>query len=219
MDLIRSSKTKFDLSVPEIIRLTKAGVPDEVIEQMRDPAAPPKPKPEQPPPSGGGRREPRVVVDLGKGFGIPPGLPQFGPIPGQAPPGMMMLYGGLPISLTLMDDVPLEPQAGMPIRFRVEQDLRIGPAVMIAKGATVTGEIVLGKPSAAGRAAMPSFKLTTVDATDGTKIKVRASPGRNPQRNEQPVEASGYKYKEALAPAGTKYIGYIDGDQPVIVRK
>src|SRR5205807_799696 len=30
MQLIRTSKTKFDLSVPEIIRLTKAGVPDEV---------------------------------------------------------------------------------------------------------------------------------------------------------------------------------------------
>ena len=61
--------------------------------------------------------------------------------------------------------------------------------------------------------------MNTVEATDGTKIKVRSSPGRNTQRNEQPVETPGYKYKEALAPAGTKYMGYIDGDQAVSVKK
>jgi hypothetical protein len=219
MDLIRSSKTRFDLSVPEIIRLTKAGVPDDVIALMRDPTAPPKPKPEPPPsgpPLGGGRREQRVIVDMARG-GFPAGLPGFPPV--QGPPGSAMIYGGLPISLTLLDDIPLEPQAGMPLRFRVEQELRLGPGVMIAKGATVTGEIVLGKPGAKGRAAGPGFKLSTVDAVDGTKIKVRASPGRNSQRNEQPVETPGYKYKEALAPAGTKYIGYIDGDQAVVVKK
>ena len=79
--------------------------------------------------------------------------------------------------------------------------------------------VVPGKPGATGRAARPGFKLTTVEAIDGTKLKVRASPGRNGQRNEQPVEVPGYKYKEALAPAGTKYMGYIDGDQTVVVKK
>ena len=34
---IRSSKTRFNLSVPEVIRLSKAGVPDAVIEAMRNP--------------------------------------------------------------------------------------------------------------------------------------------------------------------------------------
>lgn len=38
-------------------------------------------------------------------------------------------------------------------------------------------------------------------------------------RDEWPVETPGYKYKEALAPAGTKYMGYIDGDQAVAVKK
>ena len=215
MDLIRSSKTKFDLSVPEIIRLTKAGVPEEVIGQMRDPLAPPKPKPEpppardEPPPGRGGRREQRVVVDMGRGLGSIPGMPPMPPfVSAQAPPGSVMLYGGLPLSLTLIDDIPLEPQPGMPLHFRVEQDLKVGGSLVISKGATVTGEILVAKPR-------PRFKLNPVDATDGTKIKVRASPGRNSQRNEQPVETAGYKYKEALAPAGTKYMGYIDGDQPV----
>jgi len=219
MELIRSSKTKFDLSVPEIIRLTKAGVPEEVIEQMRDPTAPPKPKPEPPgpePPPGGRRGQQRVIVDMAKG-GMPPGFPGFPPV--QVPPGSMMIYGGMPISLTLMDDIPLEPQAGTPLRFRVEQEVKFGPGIGIAKGAIVTGEIVLGRSNATGRAARPGFKLGTVDAIDGTRIKIRATPGRSAQRNEQPVETPGYKYKEALAPAGTKYFGYVDGDQVVVVRK
>jgi hypothetical protein len=38
---IRASKTNFDLSPAEVIRLSKAGVPAEVIEAMRDPTPPP----------------------------------------------------------------------------------------------------------------------------------------------------------------------------------
>jgi serine/threonine protein kinase len=216
---IRSSKYKFDLSVPEVIKLTKAGVPEEVIEVMRDPTKPPKtPPPPEPgpqgPPPGAGRKEQRIPIDMGKGF------PSMGRGPAREIPAMLgkfMLAGGMPVSLMLMDDIPLEPPAGMPLRFRVEQDLRIGPMLLIAKGAVVTGEIVETRSS--GRPGRPGFKLLTVDAADGTKMKLRASPGRNSQRNEQAVEVPGYKYKEALAPAGTKYIGYVDGDQPVSVKK
>src|SRR5262249_38122376 len=46
---IRASKTKFDFSVPEIIKLAKAGVPEEVVDVMRDPTAPPKAVPAPPP--------------------------------------------------------------------------------------------------------------------------------------------------------------------------
>ncbi|HEX4274932.1 MAG TPA: serine/threonine-protein kinase [Bryobacteraceae bacterium] len=40
---IRAAKTNFNLSTPEIIRLSKAGVPSEVLEAMRDPHAAPAP--------------------------------------------------------------------------------------------------------------------------------------------------------------------------------
>ncbi len=40
---IRTSKTNFDLSASEVIRLSKAGVPPDVIEVMRNPSAPPPP--------------------------------------------------------------------------------------------------------------------------------------------------------------------------------
>jgi len=210
VSLIRSSKTKFDFSVPEIIRMTKAGVPEQVIEVMRDPAAPPKPAtpepaagPPPPTPTPGPREH--VLELLGRGFN-----------PGG--PGKGVVYGGLPLMLTLLDDIPRDPQEGMPLRFRVEQDLKLGPSPFVAKGAVVTGEIVYMKTSS-GRSPRPGFKLSTVQAADGTKLKVRASPGRNSQRNEQPVEVPGYTYKESLAPAGTRYMGYIDGDQPVGIKK
>jgi serine/threonine protein kinase len=213
MSLIRSSKSKFDFSVPEIIRMTKAGVPDEVIEVMRDPNAPPKPSPpdfgprRQPDPGGG--RE-RVTIDMGRGLINIPGF--------TSTTGKATIYGGLPLSLVLLDDIPVQPQEGMPLHFRVDQELRLGPAALIAKGAAVTGEIVFMK-SNSGRPPRVAFKLSTVEAADGTKLKVRASPGRNSQRNEQPVEVPGYTYKESLAPAGTKYIAYIDGDQTIAVKK
>ena len=51
---IRASKTKFDLSTAEIIRLSKSDVPAAVIEAMRNPSAqgnrPPATAPEAPPP-------------------------------------------------------------------------------------------------------------------------------------------------------------------------
>ncbi len=38
LDHIRASKTNFNLSTAEVIRLSKAGVPDAVIQAMRDPS-------------------------------------------------------------------------------------------------------------------------------------------------------------------------------------
>ena len=137
----------------------------------------------------------------------------------QAPPGSVMVYTGLPLSLTLADDVPLQPAAGAPLRFQVDKELRFGSTVAIAKGAIATGEVVIPRLGVQGRAGRLGFKLLTVEATDGTKLKIRAWPGHNPDRNVQTLETPGYKYKEVLVPAGAKYLGYIDGDQPVAVKQ
>jgi serine/threonine-protein kinase len=219
MSLIRSSKTRFDMSVPEIIKLTKAGVPDEVIEVMRDPTAPPKPAPgpEPPPQEGrGGRRDQRVIVDLGRAMSA---VGTHLPFPTEASSGSIMVYGGLPVSLTLVDDIPLDPPAGMPLHFQVDQDLRLGPNLIVAKGAAASGEIVIPGGQAKERGAGAAFKLISVTAADGSKMKIRASPGRNTDRNQRPVATLGYKYKEVLAPAGTRYIGFIDNDQPFAAKK
>ena len=209
MSEIRASKTKFDLSVPEVIRLTRAGVPEEVIEVMRDPSAPPKAPSFPPgiPPDTQGKRA-RVFAELGRG-GAPDGRGQ-----GR----QVTLFGGLPVPLILMDEIPAQPQVGMPLHFQVDEDVRIGPMLLIAKGAVVAGEIASTRPSAGGRGTRATFKLTTVEAADGTKVKLRAAPGRVSERNDFMVPGAG-RGPDAMAPAGTKFLGYIDGDQAVGVRR
>ena len=55
-------------------------------------------------------------------------------------------------------------------------------------------------------------------AVDGTKVKVKASPGRS-DKNEHNIEPSGHRGKESLAPAGSSYLAYFDGEQTVAVKK
>ena len=63
------------------------------------------------------------------------------------------------------------------------------------------------------------FRLMEADAVDGTKLKVKAGPGRHSDRNEWRIEPPGHRGKESLAPKGSSYLAYFDGDQTVAVKK
>jgi serine/threonine-protein kinase len=183
---IRSApRTRFTLSTPEIIRLTKAGVPPAVIETMRDPGLPATPAEVKLPDV-----ETRSVT----------------------------LIGGVPFEIELTADVPNNPEPGAPLQFRAKQDFSMAGAVVIAKGALVTGEVTEGKKGILGRAGKPSYRLNEVEAVDGSKIKLRTAPG-NSDRTERPIEPPGRRDKNVLAPAGTAYLAYIDGDQTVHVKQ
>ena len=196
---IRASRTRFDLSTSQIIKLSKAKVPPAVIEVMRNP-------------------KPATPVDA-PAVGAPP----VAPAPPTAPAGttkQVPILGGIPFEITLMEDVPNEPAPGMPLHFQATKDYLVSGAVVIAKGAPVTGEILaVGKKNILGRGGKPMFRLMTVDAVDGTKLKIKASPGRTPDKNERNIEPPGHRGKENLAPAGSDYLAYFDGDQTVAVKK
>jgi serine/threonine-protein kinase len=200
---IRSSKTNFNLSTSEIIRLTKAGVPEQVVEAMRNPAPPVRSEP------------PSVPIP-----GLPEGIPVVPKI-ARADANSVWVIGGLPFGITLMEDVPLNPEPGKALHFQATRDFRIGGAVVIAKGAAVTGEILdPGKKNILGRGGKPVFRLIQADAADGTKLKVTAKPGRRSDGlGEHSLEPPGRRDKELVAPAGAEYLGYIDGDQLVTVKK
>ena len=176
-------KTRFDLSTPEIIRLTKGGVGPDVIEAMRSPGTP-----------------------------LPPAAK-----PSETRP--VTVVAGLPVFITLLADVPNDPDPGMPLRFQVKQALTVGGAIVIAPGATVTGEIAGVKKGILGRGGKQMFRLLTVAAIDGSSVKLRAAPGKNADRTEQTIEPPGRRDKSLLAPAGTTYIGYIDGEHTVQVKQ
>ena len=90
--------------------------------------------------------------------------------------------------------------------------------VVIAAGATVGGEVAGVKRGILGRGAKPTFRLMSVTAVDGAKIKLRAVSGAN-DKPERVLEPPGRRDKSVLAPAGSTYLAYIDGDQTVQVKR
>jgi hypothetical protein len=129
------------------------------------------------------------------------------------------VLGGVPFEITLMEDVPNDPAEALPLHFQASKDYHVDGAVVIAKGAAVTGEVLAaGKKGLLGRG-KPMFRLMTADAVDGTKLKVKAAPGRSSEKNERNIEPPGHRGKESLAPAGSSYLAYFDGDQTVAVKK
>jgi hypothetical protein len=185
---IHSSRTNFNLSTAELIRLTKAGVPEQVLEAMRSPT---------PAPAKSAISDASVVGNKS-----------------------VWVVGGVPFSITLMEDVPLDPEPGRMLRFQASRDFTISGTLVIAKGAAVAGEVVdAGKKGLLGtgiRGGKPAFRLTQADAADGTKLKVAARPSRHSDgKGIQAIEPPGHRRKDLLAPAGTEYLAYIDGDQYV----
>jgi len=129
----------------------------------------------------------------------------------------------MPFVMNLDQDVPADAPEGQTLKFTVTQPLQIGDKIIIPKGATVTGAVMGekgGKFLGIGGHKL-TFRLAQVDAADGKKLAVRAIPSK---RADAPAirpfdTGKGAKSKGFAALEGTTYIGYIDGDQVVAVRK
>jgi serine/threonine-protein kinase len=130
----------------------------------------------------------------------------------------------LPFVINLAQDVPSDAPEGQELQFTVSEDLRVGDKTVIAKGASVTGVVAgeSGKKKFLGIGGHKlTFRLTQAEAVDGRKLTVRAMAGKS---EDGPTirtfeTGKGSKSKGYAALQGTVYIGYIDGDQIVAVRK
>ena len=250
---IRSSKTNFNLSTEEVIRLSKAGVSAQLIEAMRNPkavpsissssgtsgartseakqsagqpsatvksAAPPQPSPAASLPGTASTNPATASVPVKPPPPVPPPVKDVPRATTQ-----VSVPDGLPFRVFLIGDVAATAQPDQSIKFMVVDGLQVGDAVVIAKGATVTGTVVdeAGKKFLGmGGGLKLRFRMLTAEAVDGQKLKVRAlavrrSPDGLVARQFQTLR--GPKNKEMAAENGTEYIGYIDGDQVVTVRK
>ncbi len=209
---IRASKTRFDLSNAGIIQLSRGGVTASVIEAMRHPAsaAPtatavePVPSPVAAPSSLAPAAEPAAAT---------PSLRATQQVP---------VLGGVGFEIVLTQEVPADPVPGTLLHFRASKDVLAGGAVVIAKGAAVTGRVLERTKKnliIVKRDGKPMFALSDVVAVDGTRLKVKASPGRSGEKNEHNIEPPGHQGKDSLAPAGAAYQAFFDGDQTVAVKK
>ena len=132
------------------------------------------------------------------------------------------LGDAVPFKIALAQDVTLLAQEHEPLIFRAAEDVKAGDVVVIAKGATVTGEIVNGNGKKfLGLGSRMTFKLNTAESVDGQKIPVRASATRRADGpTVRAVDTGKYsKPKEMAAVTGTDYVAYVDGDQTITVHK
>jgi hypothetical protein len=155
----------------------------------------------------------------------PPVAAPVAPPPKPAPviTTPVMVSDALPFVMTLDQDVPADATDGQALRFTVTQPLQVGDKTVVAKGATVTGAVTgeAGKKFLGIGGKKLTFRLAQADAVDGRKLAVRAMAGKNqdgptirPFDTGKASKAKGY-----AALQGTTYIGYVDGDQVVAVKK
>ena len=111
----------------------------------------------------------------------------------------------------------------MPLHFQASKDVLAGGAVVIAKGAAVTGEVLEpGKKNlilGSATESLPS-RSTEVTAVDGSKLKVKASPGRS-RREERAKHRASRTSRQGFAGARRQLPTWriFDGDQTVAVKK
>ncbi len=241
LSTLRSAPNKFNLSATEVIRLSKAGVPLNVIEGMRDPKSIP---PQKVPPR---------TVDVAKvgtapannakgapGAPVPPNTPaapvaaspqaqqSAAPVPVASAPAAaepvatakapaagahIVLPDGSPFPIVLSADVPEDAKPGLALHFTVKNDVKIGGETVIHKGAAATGEVTQGKRTF-GKMQM---KLTSVTGADGKTYKIRALSARSNKSQERPVDTGAKTPNKVQATAGTDYIAYADGDLSIAV--
>jgi hypothetical protein len=122
--------------------------------------------------------------------------------------------------LTLSANIPNDPEPGSALKFTVKQDVVVSGATVIAAGTAVTGAVAGVKKGLPFRGSKPTYRLISVNAVDGTTITLRATPGTGTgDKAERVIEPPGRKDKTLLAPAGTEYVGYVDGAHAIAVRK
>jgi serine/threonine-protein kinase len=200
-------KRKFELSTQEVIRLTRAGASPAVLEAMRNPVQ--SVPVAEAPPSRTLVPAPAAVTEA-----APPKLV----VPPPTETKVFTLSNGLPVAIQLAADVPADPDPGTPLKFTLKGAFNVNGTTVLAAGAPVIGEVAGVKKGLLGRGAKPTYRLISVASVDGSKIALRAVPAKS-DKMERVLEASGKHDKSLTAPAGTEYVGYIDGAQTVTIRK
>lgn len=241
LSTLRSAPNKFNLSATEVIRLSKAGVPLNVIEGMRDPKSIPPQK--VPPRTVEVAKVGAAPANNAKGVPGAPVTPNTPAVPAAATPqpqqaaapvpvavtpaapepavaakaapggAHVVLPDGSPFPIVLSSDVPEDAKPGLTLHFTVKSDVKIAGEVVIHKGAAATGEISQGKRTF-GKMQM---KLTSVTGADGKTYKIRALSARSNKNQERPVDTGAKTPNKIQATAGTDYIAYADGDLSVAV--
>src|SRR5207344_925372 len=126
----------------------------------------------------------------------PSGTPAVRPAPqAVSETKQVAVLSGLPVKIVLATNVPNDPEPGTTLKFTVKEDFVVNSSIAIASGATVTGEVAGIKKGILGRGGKSTFKLIAAEGVDGTKIPLRATPGKEGEKSERVIEPPNRKDK------------------------
>lgn len=195
---IRNSKTHFDLSTPELIRLSKANVPEDVIAAMRMPSSVVQPK----------------IQAAGS---VSPGTQS-----------VIKLPDGEKIRLVLAEDISsATANVGDRITFTVAEDFKVGDTTLITKGAQAVGSITEAKKKGMlGRGGKLNMQMEHVKAVDNQNIRIRATAAREGDDQTGKTVAvfvlAGpfavlVKGKDIVVHKGAEYAAYTDESKDIAI--
>lgn len=111
------------------------------------------------------------------------------------------------------------------VRYVVTRDVVIGGQLVIEKGARATGKVTESKKAGMfGKAGKLEFTIESVEAVDGSQVRLRAEAGQEGRSNLTAVIAGAIllsvfmvfvKGKNVTFKQGTEFVAYTDGNFPV----
>jgi len=233
---IKEEKTNFDLSTPELIRLAKERVPNDVIEVMKNPQAPVgAPKASQPvakaplPVDKNQPAIPAVVIPLPTPVQTPavsavtpaPPPPVHKTVPVETQVQTLGLKDGDRIKISLAEDIPTDSEDGKPIHLVVAEDVKANGQTVIPSGSSVNAaiEVLEGKKLLLFKGVRTTLKIQTVKSVDGQSIplRVRANPGEGDKQIRLNASNQELKSRGILVAKGTEYYAYLDKDAKIQV--
>ncbi len=233
---IKEEKTNFDLSTPELIRLAKERVPNDVIEVMKNPQAPvaaPKTTPAiaktTSPTDKNQPAIPAVVIPLPTPVQTPavsavtpaPPPPVHKAVPVETQVQTLGLKDGDRIKISLAEDIATDSEDGKPIHLVVAEDVKANGETVIPSGSTVNAaiEVLEGKKLLLFKGVRTTLKVQTVKAIDGQSIplRVRANSGEGDKQIRLNAPNQELKSRGILVAKGTEYYAYLDKDAKVQV--
>ncbi len=203
---IRTSTTKFDLSPDGVIGLVASGVPESIIEVMRNPTKAP---------AAIASTTTAAVPSTDKGTDRQSSAKQDAPIAGvptKESERLVTVNDGTPIALSLLDNVSMDAEEGYALHFKTASDLKASDTLVVAKGSAANGAVYSREKKKLVRGTKMNFHLASVVAVNGAKLKIRATPARK-------ADDESYRVLDAKSAAqGAQFIGYVDGTQTLTLK-
>lgn len=108
------------------------------------------------------------------------------PVEKHEPKGPISVPAGKRITVVLAENLTSEEKSrdGETVRLYSDEEVSVNGSIIIKKGATVTGKIVDVVPSTGRRRALIGFVIHSIQARDGSSIRVRSERFRQKAQND-----------------------------------